>query len=486
MKLEKEYPATHSMDTAWYVADEDGNVGIMDFNDNGPVPWQTEQTCIEDLILGHWEDYQNEQKIPIELTDNQIDDLMSTPYSPEKEETWWDCVIQIDTTKVDEFLELANNSDFRLECCLSETRGLYSIDANHCTSETQTEGQYQILETSSLKKMLDKKIILQVFKKQDYWMDDEWVDEKVVHTKEFDNAPYYIFHQPYWTGELPVCMNVPEHPVKLEQIPDSLKKRILRIPLKFKETERFQIAEWYPCRANGSNYDTKEVDGCEYELLPLTDGTQAYICTDMILPSEFFHYCSEREKYECDRCEWACHSWTDHCFTDKPTLLAIVNPFEKWDYSRQIKSDSLIPFSIWLSFLPKIPYKIKKQLKPSELSSEKYEFDPSERDILKHVSGRKLLELFQKNKRWLEDQVARFNPRVILISGAAEAIMTAVYPIKDNRIEINGATYPMYLLSDVEAHREEIERLAAMPYQGKKIPHIISVEEMEKLERQQW
>ena len=26
MKIDKEYPATHSMSTAWYVADEDGNV----------------------------------------------------------------------------------------------------------------------------------------------------------------------------------------------------------------------------------------------------------------------------------------------------------------------------------------------------------------------------------------------------------------------------------------------------------------------------
>lgn len=118
---------------------------------------------------------------------------MSTPYSPEKEENWWDCVIQIDTTKENEFLELAVHPDIDLEFCVSKERGLYSIDANRCTSETQKEGQYQIRQDSTLQKMLDKKIILQVFKKQDYWMNDEWKDEKVVHTKEFDKAPYYIF-----------------------------------------------------------------------------------------------------------------------------------------------------------------------------------------------------------------------------------------------------------------------------------------------------
>lgn len=480
----KEYPATHSMSTAWYVADEDGNVGIMDFNENGPVPWRMGDNSVDELVFGYENDYEKKEYLMVSLSNEQIDDLLTNPHSPEEEETWWGCVIQIDVTKENEFLELAVHPDIDLEFCVSKERGLYSIDANRCTSETQKGEKYQILETSSLRKMLDKKIILQVFKKQDYWMNDEWKDEKVVHTKEFDKAPYYIFHQPYWTGFLPECMNVPEHPVKLEQLPEKLRRRVLRLPIKFKETKNFQIAEWHPCSVStGYNSPTEVVDGCEYELLPLSDGNQTCRCTEIILPSEFFHYCSECEKYDCNKCGRECHSWTDHCFTSTPTLLVITHPLEKWDYSRQIKSDSLIPFSLWLSFLPKIPYKIKKRLKPSELSSEKYEFDPSERDILKHVSGRRLLDLFQKNRQWLEDQVARFNPRVILISGAAEAIMRAVYSFGQNQITINGTAYPMYLLSEVESHREEIERLAAMPYQGKKIPHIISVEEMGRIKQ---
>ena len=38
MIFDKEYPATHSMSTAWYMVDADGNVGLMNFDDNGPVP----------------------------------------------------------------------------------------------------------------------------------------------------------------------------------------------------------------------------------------------------------------------------------------------------------------------------------------------------------------------------------------------------------------------------------------------------------------
>ena len=80
MKIEKEFPATHSMSTAWYVADEDGNVAIMNYNDNGPVPWETEETSIEELVYGHFEDYDTKDHLTVDLTDDQIDDLMERDY----------------------------------------------------------------------------------------------------------------------------------------------------------------------------------------------------------------------------------------------------------------------------------------------------------------------------------------------------------------------------------------------------------------------
>lgn len=484
MKQTKEYPATHSMSTAWYVADEDGNVGIMDFNENGPVPWHTEESSVEELVFGFEKDYEKKEYLLVSLSNEQIDDLLTNPHSPEEEENWWDCVIQIDVAKENEFLDLAGHPDFDLEFCVSKERGLYSIDAYHCTSETQKDEKYQILETSSLRKMLDKKIILRVFKKQYFWMDDEWDGEKVVHTQSFNSAPYYIFHQPYWSEYLPECMNVPEHPVKLEQLPESLRERVLKLPIRFKDTQKFQIAEWHPCNLTHClDSPINVVDGCEYMLLPMTGGKKAYLNTEIILVSEFFKYCSEKEKYGCSECRSYCYTRYADNDTNHPTVLAILEPLYDWIPALKEKIGAIASRCLWLPFLPKIPYKVR--LKPDQLSSEKYEFDPSERDILKHVNGRRLLDLFQKNRQWLEDQVVRFNPRAILISGAAEAIMAAVYPFGQNQITINGTTYPMYLLSEVESHREEIERLASLPYQGKNIPHIISVEEMERIKQEE-
>ena len=51
MKTNKEYPATHSNDTAWFCVDLDGNVAVFDIEENGPTPNDFEgQHCIADLM----------------------------------------------------------------------------------------------------------------------------------------------------------------------------------------------------------------------------------------------------------------------------------------------------------------------------------------------------------------------------------------------------------------------------------------------------
>lgn len=37
MKKNKEYPATHSMDTAWFACDLDGNIAIFQFEEKTKV-----------------------------------------------------------------------------------------------------------------------------------------------------------------------------------------------------------------------------------------------------------------------------------------------------------------------------------------------------------------------------------------------------------------------------------------------------------------
>lgn len=470
MKTDKEYPATHSMYTAWYVADEDGNVGIMDFNDNGPVPWQTEESCVESLVYGHDEDYENKTFLPIALTDEQIDDLMYNPHAPEEEDLWLDRIIQIDLSKEKEFLELAENPDVDIERCVSKERGLYDIDGFRSTSDRGKGCHCSVLPNSSLQKMIDQGIILKVYVKKDYWMDDEWVDEKTVHKKSFSSSPYYLFHQPYWPDELPVCMNVPNCPVKLDQVPEKLRERIFRLPIRFKDTERFQIAEWYPSVATGMRDRAKKIGDCEYELLPLTDGSKAFFCTSII-----DSYCLDHSGNY--------HTCLDYCFTITPTVLAVIHPLEKWDYSRQIKSDSVILRSAWLPLFPQIPLGCRK--KPNDGCSYNFGNYSTEEEIASNVNQEMLFSFLKEHCQWLEHQVSRFKPRVVLISDIAKPFLDSLYSIGGHQIEIAGVSFPMYLVSELETHRQEIEQLAFLPYQGEQIPYIISVEEMERIKSQQ-
>ncbi len=248
MRIDKEYPATHSMSTAWYVSDEEDNVAIMDYNDNGPVPWETEQTCIESLIYGHCENYDTDDFIPIDLTDDQIDDLMENPHQPEDENLWFDCIFEIDLEEEHDFLELAKNPDIQIELCISKKRGLYSVD---CYDSTEKRGKkYVAIESSTLKKIIDRGMIKQIYKAKDFFINDEWRDDKLHFERQFTSAPYYIYKQPYWNELLAERLNIPLNPVKLNQFPIALRNRVFRVPIKFRECKQFQIAEWTPCCFN--------------------------------------------------------------------------------------------------------------------------------------------------------------------------------------------------------------------------------------------
>ena len=51
MRKRKEYPATHSMSTAWFGVDEDGNVAILSFDENGPVPSYIPESCAYEVVF---------------------------------------------------------------------------------------------------------------------------------------------------------------------------------------------------------------------------------------------------------------------------------------------------------------------------------------------------------------------------------------------------------------------------------------------------
>jgi hypothetical protein len=474
MQNGKEYPATHSMSTAWYMVDEDGNVGIMEFNENGPVPWLANQQFGADELVFRYHNYENDTCLNIKLNDDQIDDLIEEPHSPEEEEYWCDCVVQIDLKQEKEFLKLAKRKDFVIELCVSQNRGLYLIEAD--TSICFDNGDNP-KKRSALDLMIENKIITKVYRIKDFWITDDWNNGEVVHTKNFSSAPYYLYHQPYWTEYLPKCMNTPKNPVKFDQLPPELQKLTLKIPVKFGENETFQIDRWHPCDTHGDN---KYIlfEGCEYTHHWSGD---AYRRDIFITPNDFINYCSQKKRYECVECSSCCHTCLIGRYTHEPTVIVVKNLFDT-DISFLLSSDIIHRHCIELPYLPKIPIQIP--VETHDKSDSKYKTNISAAEIKERINRDLLKELFQKNYQWLEETILRFNPHVIILSDQIIDIIGSVFQIDHEQIEIGGLRFPLCLISKVEENRSEIERLAQQAYRGKNIPYSIPMKEMEQIKKE--
>jgi len=462
MKTNKEYPATHSMSTAWYIADEDGNVGILNCNENGPVPWETEQTCVNDLIFGHEEDYKTKKFIKINLTESQIYELLENPRPPiscSDDKFYNNVVAQIEKEHQDAFLQFVNHN--KMDCLtISEPLGLYSVDLfdNPHTKELLKSGF--VTQFFDIKEFDDDIMI--------HYSDVDGKSNDVVWDYDgvFKSSPYFIYTQPYSPDYLAERIIVPKESVKLSQVPEALRRRIHRIPMKFNECPKLQIAEFVPC--SFTTYSPTEIiDGCYYYEMPLSNGDKAYILLD-IDGIDFFLYCSEKEKYHCEDCANCCAHCFAHTFTATPTVMMVVNPFRDFDYKYNVVSDFIIQNSIMLPFLPRIPYPTKKSM-------------AFVMDVKEKISENDLENLYLKNQKYLDDMFRRFNPNVVIADYHTMKLLNKVYVFEKGVIDLGWKKIPFYLESDIENHRSEIESLAAQPYQGKKFPLVISVEEMQKI-----
>lgn len=275
MKIDKEYPATHSMSTAWYIVDDEGNVGIMDFDDNGPVPYGIGENNTEDLAIGLHDDYDNIHEACVCLTDEQIDDFLIGPKELDGYDwSMWQ-IVGIDIEKKNEFFELMGGNDIRVMFCVSENKGIYMIETIDSFCKRGKDDNI-IKKRSSLRKLIDQGIIISVYEMPDCYVAESLIDGKAVFEKEFEELPYYVYKQYYSTNFLQERIHIPKHPVKISQFNESIKSRIIHIPVKFKDQEKIQIAEYKPSAALVAlTSKCAIVEGIEYSLLPLTNGTMS-------------------------------------------------------------------------------------------------------------------------------------------------------------------------------------------------------------------
>lgn len=255
MLTDKEYPATHSMSTAWYCVDEDGNVGIIDIDDNGPIPADGyEQNCVEDVF---WEDFAHDEILfkRLNLDAEQISQMlepMDIKDIWEKEKdidewmnmSWMEVIVQVDMTKFDIFKKAFDMEEeenhFRPLVCISVDKGLFFVDFSF------NKRGVELLEKNN--------VIIAKYKAPHYdYTDEEDIELRNKIRQENQKFPVYIYRQNYWPFHDPAMRETtPTIPIRIEQLPDSIRENIPRLPVKFKEKLCIQLAEYVPVSAVNS------------------------------------------------------------------------------------------------------------------------------------------------------------------------------------------------------------------------------------------
>ena len=235
------------MSTAWYCVDEDGNVGIFDIDDNGPIPvGGNEQNCVNEVF---WDDFTDETDgtfRTLNLSEEQILSMLE-PYDDNGEwknhqfgsgnVAWLDVIIKIDLSKLDVFIQALKliKNPYYYPRCISKELGLFYVDF--------------FSEKKAVEFLEENHVVLEKFEAPYYetLFEDDEDDEKERIEKNIRKFPLFIYHQDYAVFRYPALrVTNPKHPLRIEQLPKKVQDSIKRIPVRFKETERIQLAELMP------------------------------------------------------------------------------------------------------------------------------------------------------------------------------------------------------------------------------------------------
>ncbi len=409
MIIDKEYPATHSMSTAWYIVDEDGNVGIMDVNDDGPSIVNYRETCLADLIFNA---KYNEIQNKIDYTEEQILEILSPCEEIHDDIIPHDVVVKIHLSKKDRFFKLLDNPDIKLSFCISEKFGYYMIDASNYISR----------KAPTFSKILEEDLIKELFQLQHYFIDDinRENDGEITFENDFSSCPFYVYGSGFYNRHCQVRTSIPQHPMKLEQMPECFADEMVKVPLKFSERPTLQIAEYIPFH----NYCSVLQSKCfKYHHMELNDGSWGYIMDhfdeEHPIP-KIFHICGCNDMETCG-------------FSALP--FALEN-------------------TLYISIMEDYGWK-------------------------DNTKQKERIESFLEKKNILEYGIFLINPYLTIINDDILDTVSEFYTIQNGVATIEGHIFPIMLESELENNEQRIKEICELPYRGKKLPKVIRQTDLE-------
>ncbi|MBQ4408112.1 MAG: hypothetical protein II852_14025 [Bacteroidales bacterium] len=432
MKTNKEYPATHSMSTAWFAADEEGNVGIFDFNENGPVPQNIFDTSANDILTDEFLDKSSGYIGTYKITDEQAEEFFDKDAVSENDAF---CFLKIRKGNVSDFENKVKAYNDNSIICLSKNKGFYM--AVYHQNYKELYGAY-----------IEEKYCTDFFVSDSF---DE-ANKEVVFEYDFTKNPFYIYAQPYWISHPIKRLIKPRFPIGITQLPQSIQRLIVKLPVKFSETEYMQIAQYVPAKVYDAKYKKVSIEvfpgqkfSFDYYQLGAEKGI-SYFLTDSII------HTSAKAYNECQSSYY-------------PTLLFICEPFND-DKARNFCLYKYINNYVCLPFIEYVDdyYTSNKSSKYMLMKNE---------DKIKNFS-----------KSYIENNIRFFNPYLILIKDEIKFVLEHYYKLENHQITINNQTFPYFLFSEMEQHRDEILEYSNKEYRGIKIPTKLTKSEIKKYQTQ--
>ncbi len=302
MKTGKEYPATHSMWTAWFAIDEDGKVAIMECDDNGPGPIHYEDASSSELFGQTL----TSPTSRVKYTDEQLLAMMANSTTPDvMAQTWhkydyeniWSCLCEIDSDKLAMLKEAASLSPRNRLICLSKSQNLWYLDFHQPhffyndgglryrpTEQKKAQNEYA---TRLYRRLFDERAIIRM-------VDIDW---PLSYEDEDDMPPGYIrredtpfvFYFQETNAIEPAEKLFPVSSSKSlneSQLPEEILKKAVRFPLIFSETDKIQYAQFMPVTFYMTN-DDWIVDGMDAQIVQYPNGELYFVgqgCRFMPIP----------------------------------------------------------------------------------------------------------------------------------------------------------------------------------------------------------
>lgn len=450
MIIDKEYPATHSMATSWFMVDLDGNVALIDIDDNGPVPISIpKEENYQSILFGTMPDDNTGMK-RIPLTKEQAQGIISAtkPVGDVTEAPYADIMV-IDTAMRDRFIEIAmkvtKGDEF---VCLSEEDGLYLCDLFVYDNAE--------LEAEVLKLYTDKVIL-----RTNYLDALDLFDNEAEGKRLMGKFPFFFYDQGYSNITFPATReSVPAHPFKEEQLSEKARKGALRIPVHFRDAEMIQLEEYYDCDSYFSE-DVKINEGI-YDYLPNAEGGNSFFRKSSVYGPSCGGGC--RKCYTDGFVNSAYVEGRRLC--DYPTGLIILEPTN----SRLAWQDNDLPVSrksVFIPYMLGIPSR-----KSSYMSTE---------DAWAELTDEERERFTDNCMENMEHFIRCYRPRVIIAVGKAAEVFAKRYRASSHRVTVEGQEYPFFTWEEKDGHMDEIMTLLDLPYLGKVAPRVISEEEAESV-----